>query len=114
MDPEVLVASGMMRVYIGQRVCRLPRPRERAYHFAEAEFCVLCSTAGVAGICAMGPVLLTVGALVEDSDPGYTNPALVALLLSAGVVACDQTIGERCANRERSPAAWWIGLGHGE
>ena len=36
-DPGVLVVKVMMRVYIGQRVCRLPCSRERAYHFAEAE-----------------------------------------------------------------------------
>ena len=59
-DPGVLVGNGVMRVYIGQRVCRLPCSQERAYHFADAEFRVLCSKAGAAVICAAGPVLLTV------------------------------------------------------
>ena len=68
MDLEVLVANGVMRAYIGQRVCRLPCSRERAYHFAEAELRVLCSTADFAAICAAGSVLLSVEALVEDSD----------------------------------------------
>ena len=69
MDLGVLVANGVMLAYIGQRVCRLPCTRERVNHFAEAEFCVLCSTADVAAICAAGSVLLTVGVLAEDRDP---------------------------------------------
>ena len=35
-DPGVLVANGVMRVYIGQRVCRLPCSLERAYHFCRS------------------------------------------------------------------------------
>ena len=60
-DPGILVANGVMRVCIGQRVSRLPCSRERAYHFAEAEFRVLCSTAVVATICAAGSDVLSGG-----------------------------------------------------
>ena len=45
--------------------------------------------------------MLTVEVLVKDSDQRCANPALVALLLSADVLACDEALGERCADRGR-------------